>query len=53
MLQSNDADADGDGLADVEDICPFDKTIAIRNFNFSISQLIDLSLLRFTILAAI
>ena len=45
--QVNDADADGDGLPDVDDICPFDKTIRIRHFNFTISQLIDLSLLRF------
>ncbi|XP_063678046.1 cartilage oligomeric matrix protein-like [Bolinopsis microptera] len=40
----NDADADGDGVADVEDICPFDKEVS--EFNFATSQLMDLSTFR-------
>ena len=41
LFQLNDADADGDGLADVDDICPFDKKIS--SFGFKTSQLIDLA----------
>ena len=41
LFQLNDADADGDGVADVDDICPFDKKIS--SFGFKTSQLIDLA----------
>ena len=44
LPQVNDADADGDGVPDVEDICPFDKEVS--EFNFASSQLIDLSTFR-------
>ena len=40
----NDADADGDGVPDVLDVCPFDKEVS--EFNFSKSQLLDFSSLR-------
>ena len=37
----NDADADGDGVPDVDDNCPFDKVIS--DFTFSTSQIVDLT----------